>query len=416
LGAIVVTPQFDDVRPFLNGRAGVKLCCGYWSNRGESDRYGVIDPDGRYVHSPDLAWIGVQGFLGELATVRTRDGAYAFLDREGELLLTARFEQLGEVGFTEGLAAAATGGKWGFIDETAGWVINPQFEGASMFREGLAAVKVAGLYGYVDRNGRFALNPRYRSADPFRDGLAVVNTGAAGGETEVGVINKEGRFVIPAEYSLIWGYTESMTAVASREGWGFVDRAGSVVIPRQFDVAWPFQGGLAQVRVRDQVLYIDSEGNYVGPSYDPVVVSKGACPFEGCQLGAWVAREAFVAYAAIDGNALAERFETGTRVTALNAEVHARPQRAVVTGTYRTDVAKGIGVGHVVYPLHPIGEGAITVWHDGAIKETSLDLTYDYTSEGAKLDWTWWVQVRLSDGRTIWLKDPQGFDGMDRYS
>ena len=57
----------------------------------------------------------------------------------------------------------------------------------------------------------------------------------------------------------------------------------------------------------------------------------------------------------------------------------------------------------------------MAVWHDGHVKDTSLDLTYEYGVGAVELDFTWWVEARLADGRTVWLKDPSGFTGMDRF-
>jgi hypothetical protein len=87
-----------------------------------------------------------------------------------------------------------------------------------------------------------------------------------------------------------------------------------------------------------------------------------------------------------------------------------------VVALHQTDSANGLHVGDIVYALFPIGEGALAVWHNGAITRGSLDLRlqYDAPLESAPLQWTWWVLVRLADGRTGWLENPQGaFDGMD---
>lgn len=144
------------------------------------------------------------------------------------------------------------------------------------------------------------------------------------------------------------------------------------------------------------------------------VIHQPACPFEGCQLGRWTAREPVAIYDEPAGSATERAVAEGQAVEALKAQVRAVPRRATVTAVYQTDEAQGIRLGGVVYALHPIGEGALAIWHEGAIKEGSLDLALRYDDAASALDWTWWVQVRLSDGTTAWLKDPQRkFDGMD---
>ena len=57
--------------------------------------------------------------------------------------------------FSDGLAEVRIGdastGKWGFIDKTGHYVINPQFDFAQSFSDGLAAVRIGGKWGYIAR-------------------------------------------------------------------------------------------------------------------------------------------------------------------------------------------------------------------------------------------------------------------------
>ncbi len=146
------------------------------------------------------------------------------------------------------------------------------------------------------------------------------------------------------------------------------------------------------------------------------VIVADACPFEGCRLGTWTARGATPVYRAPGDTSVASTVAAGATVTAVAGEVRATPRRATVTRVYSTDTAAGIDVGDIVYALYPIGEGALAVWHDGKVKNGSLDLTlaYDGPPVSPPLDWVWWVRVRLADGTHGWVSNPQGrFDGMD---
>jgi hypothetical protein len=51
------------------------------------------------------------------------------------------------------------GGKWGYIDKTGKYIINPQFDEAMGFNEGLASVRIGDKWGYIDKNGKFVWNP-----------------------------------------------------------------------------------------------------------------------------------------------------------------------------------------------------------------------------------------------------------------
>ena len=147
------------------------------------------------------------------------------------------------------------------------------------------------------------------------------------------------------------------------------------------------------------------------------VVTAGGCPFEGCQLGKWAARETVPTYDRPDGTVVGKLLK-GEAVAAMNAEVRAAPRRAVVTSTFETDQQQGIKVGSVVYALYPLGEGAVAVWHEGQVKDGSIDLglRFDTPIDANALQWTWWVRVALPGGDMRWLKNPQGqFDGMDAF-
>lgn len=58
-----------------------------------------------------------------------------------------------------GLFPAKSGDKWGYIDTTGKFVINPQFDEARLFQEGLAAVEIGGKWGEIDKTGKIVINP-----------------------------------------------------------------------------------------------------------------------------------------------------------------------------------------------------------------------------------------------------------------
>ena len=54
-----------------------------------------------------------------------------------------------------------TSGKWGYIDQTGSYVINPQFDFANQFSEGAAVVALGGKCGLIDETGAYIVNPMY---------------------------------------------------------------------------------------------------------------------------------------------------------------------------------------------------------------------------------------------------------------
>lgn len=71
-------------------------------------------------------------------------------------------------------------------------VIAPQFEEVKEFSEGLAAAKKGGKWGYIDETGKTVFDFKFDYAYSFNEGYAVV---VVGGQTEVGVFEYEYTFI-----------------------------------------------------------------------------------------------------------------------------------------------------------------------------------------------------------------------------
>ena len=82
------------------------------------------------------------------------------------------------------------GNKWGYVDKTGKFVVNPLFDDVSNFVKGLAVMKVGDKYGYVDKTGKFVINPQFDYARNFWGGLAYVMVGG-----KYGYIDKTGSYV-----------------------------------------------------------------------------------------------------------------------------------------------------------------------------------------------------------------------------
>ena len=83
-----------------------------------------------------------------LARVRIGDsttGKYGYIDKTGKYAINPQFDVAGEV-FVDGLTIVRTGdsvtGKWGYIDKTGKYVVNPQFDMAYGFMNDIAEVRI----------------------------------------------------------------------------------------------------------------------------------------------------------------------------------------------------------------------------------------------------------------------------------
>lgn len=182
--------------------------------------------------------------------------------------------------FKQGLLSASSGDKWGYIDKTGSYVINPQFDAAWNFADnGLARVLSSDKWGYIDKTGSYVINPQFVSAWDFADnGLARVQSG-----DKWGYIDKTGAYVIKPQFDWAYDFGDNgFACVESGDKWGYIDKAGSYVIKPQFDEAYAFEDGVAVVKLGEKYALIDMQGKYiVKPIYDNMgeKVSSGLVSF-----------------------------------------------------------------------------------------------------------------------------------------
>ena len=162
-------------------------------------------------------------------------------------------------------------GKWGFIDRTGHFRIQPRFDGADEFSDEVAYVWLwdgrQRHSGIVDTSGKFTELPEtngYHVA--FHDGLARFQS-PSGQERNYGYMDKTGRIVIPPQFFDSGHFSEGLAWVAVlKEGkwlYGFIDKTGKMVIEPQF-VFQPrdFVDGLAKVMGQKNSGFIDQTGSF----------------------------------------------------------------------------------------------------------------------------------------------------------
>ncbi|MGA7770778.1 MAG: WG repeat-containing protein [Candidatus Sulfotelmatobacter sp.] len=179
IGQLVINPQFDYAEEFHEGRALVCLGkpCDWWESPRDT-LWGFIDTSGKVVVTPQYP--SASAFSEGLASVCTGDcsskptkpHSRGYIDRDGKLVIPMQFGVAG--GFSESLAQVCVGtcewvensgynGKWGFIDHSGRFVINPQYDNVLDFKNGYAKVFVGkgtdAKTGYIDKTGKTIWQP-----------------------------------------------------------------------------------------------------------------------------------------------------------------------------------------------------------------------------------------------------------------
>ena len=103
------------------------------------------------------------------------------------------------------------------------------------------------LFGFTDEEGNLVAEPRYAWAGDFSEGRAAVAVSSAAGGVLMGLIDRDGNTVIPAEYDdLSWdGSRYAYVDMNGRHG--CLDRTGRIVVPLEYDGIGEFDNGFAVV-------------------------------------------------------------------------------------------------------------------------------------------------------------------------
>ncbi len=202
--AFAIKPQFESAKRFSEGLAPAAL----------SKKFGYIDATGRYVIEPQ--YVFAEPFSDGLALVFPDWGVNFFGHAEGYTLFV----------------------RAGYIDHTGKLIIKTRFvENAHSFSEGLAAFQ-AGInytsseskWGYLDKTGTWAIQPQFDIAGDFSEDLAAVSTRVQQGDQDQwGYIDKTGKLVIPMQFDKALPFSSGLAKVKTRDGWRYLDKQGRFV-------------------------------------------------------------------------------------------------------------------------------------------------------------------------------------------
>lgn len=247
-GEMKINPQFEEAHFFSEGLAAVAIS-GTGANATPNANASPFEMGG----SGDMKW--------------------GYIDTSGRFVINPQFNAAYD--FSDGLAAIVNkDNKLGYIDKTGSFVITPQFDAGGMFgsmnfgvnfHEGMAIAQAGDKSGFIGKDGKFAINPQFEDATPFYDGLAAVKQGG-----QWGYIDKKGSFVINPQYDDAAPFINGLALIEKKGKSGFIDKKGAAVINPQFDEAFPFSGdGLARVKMGDKWGFVDKTGKIaINPQFE----------------------------------------------------------------------------------------------------------------------------------------------------
>lgn len=243
-GILMISMQYERAYPFSEGRAFAVRPGG---------ELVLLDRNGEELAAfPDAALPedGVLRFSEGRAVIPVKGGeeqpetVYLVVDASGQEVCTLADAAVDwEGGYHDGLLAVAEAGEWTLNDKG----------------EPLEYLPVPGSWGYRDRDGEIAVAGQFEQAKAFTGGLAAVY---GGGEASSGwgLIDSEGKQVVPARYDSVILYEDGTAALLLDGKWAYVDRDGSRMTGFDYDRVGQFQDGIAFVRSGNEMEAIDTSG------------------------------------------------------------------------------------------------------------------------------------------------------------
>lgn len=289
-GNFVVNPQYDAAGSFSEGLALVKV----------GDKCGYIDISGNMVIAPQFGCTIKKPFVQYGEIVELGDFSpfpfaifsmsLARVKKVSDITVPTENPQFNKSGSYGSFSSngTATKSKYGYIDRTGKYVIEPQFDEAKDFSDdGLAPVGFAqdiAVLSEVPQTGLTGDEERDKAISEEEKNKPQISEG----EIRVvkwGLINEIGKIVVNPIFDNIENFSEGL-AVASRgignfSTCGYIDKTGKYVIEPKFDQCDSFRNGIAYVTPQngdsvnvqgvpfDKKLVIDKTGKIIFTYYSP---------------------------------------------------------------------------------------------------------------------------------------------------
>ena len=192
-----------------------------------------------------------------------------YIDTRGNFITEEVFDNLRSTEFQDGIAVVCKKGKYGTIDTSGEWVIEPQFDWLSSFHDGIAIAHKDGKSGHIDRSGTYVIPAVFDSAGWFCEGFAAVSR-----DHKWGFIDRTGQIVAEPQFEQFQDFHEGMAAVMVKGKWGFIDRTGKVVVEPIYHEVSRFNKGIARVGMWGKFGYVRTDGTFL---FEPIFDSA---PYE----------------------------------------------------------------------------------------------------------------------------------------
>lgn len=209
-GTVSIQAKFNKVGYFHNGLAWAK---------NELDKIGFINNKGEWVIQPTFDKVTDFDSPEKISIAKTAAGE-VLLKMNGETIAVDGVTDIKN--FNEGLAAARSGGTWGFINAKGEWLVKPSYTDVKPFSAGFANVRIGELWGAIDKTGKVVVPVEYTKIGDLSDGLIEVRQGEFWGFCDA-----SGKLVIPIQFRDVRAFHFGYAVASTPSGlWGIIDKTG----------------------------------------------------------------------------------------------------------------------------------------------------------------------------------------------
>lgn len=206
---------------------------------------------------------------GNYINVTTSDGKEGLFDINGNRILNDIYEDIACFSINDGLIPCKLNGFWGYMFTSGGKAIDFKYKYANGFSSyGLAAVKdsVADKYGYINKSGKYIINPIFYSAGSITENGAEISNS----EGLKARIDRDGNIITQFYEEVGHQFNCDRIWVVADSLIGFSDNKKQLAIPCIFDKTSKTQFDsythLCKVSYKGIEWYINTNGAFCYPA------------------------------------------------------------------------------------------------------------------------------------------------------
>ncbi|MFK7809495.1 MAG: WG repeat-containing protein [Saprospiraceae bacterium] len=149
---------------------------------------------------------------------------------------------------------------WGYVDTTGSVVVTPQYDHAEEFTSEVGMVELENKWGLVNKEGKTLIPCEF-------DGIGYLEKTENkiirihNNKPKYGLIDTLGQVRVNLDYDKLSDFKEGRIAVEKNNRWGFVNKEGREIVPCQFRKVKDFSEGLAAVKATRKWGFIDQNGD-----------------------------------------------------------------------------------------------------------------------------------------------------------